>query len=118
VKHVYRHGRRIAVETVRTATPVRERKPFEVRFVKLYNCWIDRLERSKNPGTFKLFLRILKADFKGQITGGEIVLSTEATGLSRKVRSRAVRELVELGLIEIKRNGNQAVRVTKLLLLE
>ena len=33
-------------------------------------------------------------------------------------RRHAVRELVELGLIEIKRNGNQAVRVTKLLLLE
>jgi predicted transcriptional regulator len=105
------------VETIRTATPARKRKPFEVTFVKLYGCWIDRLERSKNPGTFKLFLRILEADFKRQITGGELVLSTEATGLSRKVRSRAIKELVELGLIEIEQNGNKAVRVTKLILL-
>jgi hypothetical protein len=116
VKSVYRHGQRIAIETISTTTPGRERKPFEVRFVKLYSCWIDRLERSKNPGTFKLFLRILKADFRRQIVGGELVLSTEATGLSRKVRSRAIKELVELGLIEIQQNGNQAVRVTKLIL--
>jgi hypothetical protein len=115
VKHVYRHGKRISVETVSTATPVKKRRPFKVRFVKFYNHWIDRLKWSKNPGTFKLFLYILKADFKRQITGGELVLSTEATGLSRKVRSRAVKELVELGLIEIEQNGNQAVRVTKIL---
>ena len=116
MKHVYRHGQRVAVETVRTATPVRERKRFEVRFVKLYNCWIERLELSQNPGTFKLFLRILKLDFKRQITGGELVLSTEATGLSRKVRSRAIKELVELRLIEIEQTGNQAARVIKLIL--
>jgi hypothetical protein len=116
VKYIYRHGQRIAVETVRTAPPVRERKRFEVQFVKLYNCWIERLERSQNPGTFKLFLRILKADFKRQITGGELVLSTDATGLSRKVRSRAVKELVELRLIEIEQTGNQAARVIKLIL--
>jgi hypothetical protein len=115
VKHVYRGGQRITVETVRTAIPVRERKRFEVQFVKLYNCWIERLALSQNPGTFKLFFHILKADFKRQITGGEIVLSTEATGLSRKVRSRAIKELVERRLIEIEQRGNQAVRVTKLL---
>jgi hypothetical protein len=116
VKHVHRHGQRIAIETVSTATPVRERKPFKVRFVKLYNCWIERLAPSQNPGTFKLFFHILKADFKRQITGGELVLSTEATGLSRKVRSRAIKELVELRMIEIEQKGNQAVRVTKLIL--
>ena len=116
MKHVSRDGQRITVESVKTATPVRGRKRFEVQFVKLYNCWIERLELSKNPGTFKLFLRILRADFKRQITGGELVLSTEATGLSRKVRSRAIKELVELRLIEIEQKGNQAVRVTKLIL--
>lgn len=115
MKHVYRHGQRIAVETIRTAAPARERKPFEVSFVKLYSCWIDRLERSENPGTFKLFLRILKLDFMRRITGGELVLSTKATGLSRKVRSRAIKELVKLRLIEIEQTGNQAVRVVRLI---
>jgi predicted transcriptional regulator len=117
VKYVHRHGKWIAVEALSTSAPTKEQRPFEVRFVKFYDYWMERLERSKNPGTFKLFLRILKADFKRQITGGELVLSTEATGLSRKVRSKAIKELVELGLIETEQSGNQAVRVTKLILL-
>ena len=113
---VYRHGKRIAVDTLNTATPAKKRKPFELQFVKLPHYWIEQLERSNSPGTFKLAHRILKQQFKCQCVGGEIVLSTEATGLSRKVRSKAVKELVGLGLIEIKQNGNQAVRVTDILL--
>jgi hypothetical protein len=116
MKYVHRHGEKIAVGTLSTCGPAKGPRPFKVRFVKFYGYWIDRLEQSKNPGTFKLFLRILKADFRRQIVGGELVLSTEATGLSRKVRSRAIKELVELGLIEIEQKGNQAVRVTKLVL--
>jgi hypothetical protein len=116
MRYVDRHGERVAVEALSTSAPAKKRRLFKVRFVKFYGYWIDRLERSKNPGTFKLFLCILKADFRRQIVGGELVLSTEATGLSRKVRSRAIKELVELGLIEIEQKGNQAVRVTKLIL--
>ena len=110
MKYVHRHGKRIAVDTINTNTPAKKRKPFGGQFVKLPDYWIEQLERSTSPGTFKLAHRILKEDFKRQFVGGEIVLSTEATGLSRKVRSRAVKELVGLGLIEIKQNGNQAVR--------
>jgi hypothetical protein len=113
--YVYRNGKRIAVDIANTTAIATRRKPFEVHFVKLPNYWMERLERSKSPGTFKLAHRILKEDFKRQYVGGEIILSTAATGLSRKVRSRAVTELVELGLIEIQRNGNQAVRVTNII---
>ena len=98
--------------------PAKKRKPFGGQFVKLPDYWIEQLERSTSPGTFRLAHRILKEDFRRQFVGGEIVLSTEATGLSRKVRSRAVKELVGLGLIEIKQNGNQAVRVTDIILKE
>lgn len=112
---VYRHGRRIAVDIVNTRTPIKRRKPFKVRFVKLPAYWIERLERSNNPGTFKLAHRILEEAFKRQYVGGEIVLSTKATELSRKVRFKAVKELIGLGLIEIEQNGNQATRVTNLL---
>ena len=118
MKYVYRHGKRIAVDTIKNGRPVKNRKPFEARFVKLSDYWIERLERSNNPGTFKLAHRILKEAFKRQYVGGEIVLSTEATELSRKVRSKAVKELIGLGLIEIEQNGNQAVRVTNLLFKE
>lgn len=118
MKYVYRHGKRIAVDTIKNSRPAEKRKPFEVRFVKLSNYWMERLERSNNPGTFKLAHRILKEAFKRQYVGGEIVLSTEATELSRKVRSKAVKELIGLGLIEIEQNGNRAVRVTNLLFKE
>jgi hypothetical protein len=114
MNYVYRDGKRIAVDLINTATPRQRRKPFEAPFVKLPAYWIGRLERSNNPGTFKLAHHILKEDFKRQLVGREIVLSTEATRLSRKVRSRAVKELVRLGLIEIEQNGNRAVRVTHL----
>jgi hypothetical protein len=50
VKYVDGHGKRIAVDTINTDTPAKRRKPFEVRFVKLSNYWIERLERSNNPG--------------------------------------------------------------------
>lgn len=116
MKHVDRQGKKIAVDTISADALAIKHKPFEVQFVKLSDYWMQRLERSNNPGTFKLAHRILKEAFKRQYVGGEIVLSTEATGLSRKVRSKAVKELVGLGLIEIEQSGNQAVRVTNLLL--
>jgi hypothetical protein len=118
MKHVCRHGKRIAVDTLYTTAPVKKRRPFEGQFVMLSDYWIGRLERCKSPGTFKLAHRILKEAFKRQYVGGEIVLSGEATGLSRKVRSKAVKELVGLGLIKVEQKGNQAVRVTNILFRE
>jgi hypothetical protein len=60
MRHVYRHGRRIAVDTLNTGTPIKKRKPFAVRFVKLPNYWIQQLQKSNSPGTFKLAHSILK----------------------------------------------------------
>jgi hypothetical protein len=115
---VCRHGKRIAVDTINSETPAKRHKPFEVSFVKLPYYWIKQLEQSNSPGTFKLAHRILKEKFKRDWVGGDIVLSSEATGLSRKIRSKAVKELVRLGLIEIEQNGNQAVRVTDIIFKE
>jgi hypothetical protein len=116
MSYVVRNGRRIVVDTINSAMQVKEkRKPFEASFVKLPHFWIERLKCSNNPGTFKLAFQILKEDFKRQHVGGEIVLSTETTGLSRQVRARAVNELRELRLIETKQNGNQAVRVVSII---
>ena len=95
MNYVCRHGRRIAIDTLSTAAPIKRRKPFVMRFVKLPDYWIEQLQESKNPGTFKLALRILKEAFKRSYVGGEIVLSTEVTRLSRKVRSKAVKEFSE-----------------------
>jgi hypothetical protein len=115
MKYVYRHGKRVAVDIINTATPTQMRKPLGMNFVQLPYFWIDRLMRSNNPGTFKLAFQILKEGFKRQLVGGEIVLSTEVTELPREVRRRAVRELVKLGLIKIELNGNRAIRVTSIL---
>jgi hypothetical protein len=119
VRCIERDGRWIAIDTINTATPARKkRKPFEVSFVKLPKFWIDQLRHARKLSTVTLAHVILQEAFKRQHLGGEIVLSTKATGLSRQVRARAVNELRELGLIETEQNGNQAVRVTLLLLRE
>ncbi len=113
---IVRDGRRIAIDTINTATPARKkRKPFEVSFVKLPKFWIDQLRHARKLSTVTLAHVILHEAFKRQHVGGEIVLSSEVTGLSRKVRSKAVKELVALGLIETEQNGNQAVRVTNII---
>jgi hypothetical protein len=118
VKYVHRYGKKIAVDTINAETAAKRHKPFDVSFVKLPGYWIKQLEQSNSPGTFKLAHRILAEKFKREHVGGEIVLSTEVTQLSRKVRSRAIKELIGLGLIEIDQHGNRAVRVTKLLFKE
>jgi hypothetical protein len=115
MKYITRHGKRIAVDTLNTATPIKKRRSFAMHFAKLPDYWIEQLQKSNNPGTLKLALRILKEAFKRQYLGEEIVLSTEITKLSRKVRCRAVKELVQLGLIEIEQNGNQATRVISII---
>jgi hypothetical protein len=115
MNYVYRHGKRIAVDTINTTMPTRKRKPFAVCFVQLPDYWIQQLQKSNSPGTFKLAHSILKEAFRRQHVGGEIVLSTEVTGLSRKVRWRAVKKLVKLGLIEIEQNGNQTTGVISII---
>jgi hypothetical protein len=112
------HGKYIEVETL-DPPPNKsgriKRKPFEIDWVKLPNFWIEQLEQSRCPGTYKLAMRILREDFKRQYIGGELVLSTAVTGVPRATRYSAIREMVELGLIRIKQEGNKAVRVTTLL---
>jgi len=116
VSCIVRDGRRIAIDTIHTATPARKkRKPFEVSFVKLPKFWIDQLRHARKVSTVTLAHVILREAYKRQCAGGEIVLSTETTGLSRQVRARAVNELRELGLIETEQNGNQAVRVISII---
>jgi hypothetical protein len=113
--YVYRHGKKIAVDAINTTTPANKKcKRFGVSFVKLPDFWIERLRHARKVSTVTLAHVILLEDFKRQHLGGEIILSTEITGLPRQVRARAVKELRELGLIETQQHGNRAVRVVKL----
>ena len=109
--YVVRHGRRIAIETTETnISHPRKRKPFKAQWVKFPWQWVESLQRSKSVSTYRLALAILFEAFKRR--SGEIVLSSTVARMPRSTKMRAVRELVELGLIETKQSGNQAVRVS------
>jgi hypothetical protein len=82
--------------------------------VKLPGQWVEALRRSRSANTYRLALTILIEAFKQEHMGGEIVLSRETTEISGSSRARAVEELVTLGLIKIRRNGRQAVRVVNI----
>ena len=106
-------GKRIAVEVVgpNKAAPKRKRKPFKVDWFKYPAWWIEVL-RDASAGTHLLALIVLAENYRREQIGGDIVLSSAITKMSRPTKMRAVRELVELGLITIARNGKQAVIVS------
>lgn len=115
-KYVTAHGKRFVVETLPSKTPAQgQRTAFKAQWVKLPDYWIERLDRSKSANTLKLANHILREGYKREQIGGDIILSTEVTGLSRQSRSRAIKELVKLKLIEVEQSGNRAARVTRLL---
>jgi hypothetical protein len=113
MSYVMRHGKRIEVETVNpdTPSPKKSRRTFKAQWVKLPRHWISALGQSKSANTYRLALLILLAAFEDKSGNGEIILSAKVvTGMSRWSKTRAARELVELGLITIKENGVRALR--------
>jgi hypothetical protein len=60
--------------------------------------------------TYELAHLILWEAFKDKRGTGEVVLSTEVTGMSRETKIRAARELVELGRIRLKKRETKALR--------
>jgi hypothetical protein len=89
----------------------KSKQHFRVHWVKLPVPWVKALRRSKSVNTYRLALTILIEAFWRDQTGGELVLSTEVTGMHRNSKIRAMDELVRLGLIKIKRDGRRAVRI-------
>ena len=73
-----------------------------------------RGKKKSQASTYQLAHVILIEAFKQEQTGREVVLSAVATEMHRNTKARAVNELVKLGLITVKRDGRQAVRVIKL----
>ena len=89
---------------------------FEVEWVKLPFRWIRILHQAAvSPSTYDLALTILVESFKlDQMAVKEIVLSEQVTGLSPRIRQRAISNLVRLRLIKVKRGKGKAVRVVDL----
>jgi DNA-binding FadR family transcriptional regulator len=95
----------------------RKRKSsFQVKWVKLPVRWVERLRAaSAGPATYQLAHAILVENFKlEQMAVKEIVLSERVTGLSPGGRREAIKNLVRLNLIKIKRGKGKAVRVVDL----
>jgi hypothetical protein len=108
-------GRTIEIEELEIPYRKPKRKQFKPEWVKLPTHWSSRLHHTKRIETYRLAHTILEEVFKCQIRGGEIVLSTEVTRMSRQCKLNAARDLKRLGLIEIIRDGNKALRVIPLL---
>jgi hypothetical protein len=116
MNYVMRHGKRIEVETLNTGTSSpRKHKPFKAQFVMVPLRWVETLQRSKSASAYQLALAILLEAFKLKAfkrKGSEITLSSTVTKMPRNTKTRAAKELAELGLIEIKQIGNQAIKVS------
>jgi hypothetical protein len=102
--------------TQRSKAKTRRKSGFEVRWVKLPFRWIRILrEAGVGRGTHHLALTILVENYKlEQMAVKEIILSEQVTGLSRRIRQRAINNLVRLKLIKVKRGKGKAVRVVDL----
>jgi hypothetical protein len=101
-------GQPLEVEVI---TPAAQREPFKAKFVQVPLWWVEMLQH-RSGSTYHLALKILDEAFKRKHIGGEVILSSEMTGMSREMRRRAIRELVQLALIEIEQDGNRAIRVS------
>jgi len=114
-RYVYRHGKRIAVETYIPPASQRQRRrrPFKVNWFKFPAWWIEVLHNA-GAGARLLAPIVLAEAFKREYIKGDIVLSAVVTKMPRTTRKRAVEELVKLGLITVERNGNQALTVTSI----
>jgi DNA-binding FadR family transcriptional regulator len=67
--------------------------------------------------TYALAIAILIENFKrDQMAVKEIVLSRQVTGLSRQSQRNAIKSLVKLHLIKVRRGIGKAVRVSELYL--
>jgi hypothetical protein len=108
-----RHGKTFEVVELNTGHIPKKskRKQFEPEWIKLPLHWVKALRRSRSVRAYELAHTILVEAFKNH-NRGEVVLSTEATGMPRNSKVRAARELARLGLIKTLSEGNQAVRVT------
>jgi len=91
--------------------PKSRRSTLKPEFVKVPIPWAEALLGSTNVSAYRLALAILTEAFRRKIIGGEIVLSSEMTGMSGTIRRRAATELERLGLIRIERQGKKAFRV-------
>lgn len=110
MRYVMRGDRKIEVVDVNIEEfkSKKTRKRFKVEWVQFPQRWIEVLRQSKRVSTYQLALVVLAEDFKHKHIWGEVVLSSATTQMPRSTRTEAVKELVRLGLIQARQEGNHA----------
>jgi hypothetical protein len=98
----------LRIDPERVIKPVKPKK-WRRHFVRVPWTWVERLQKAKRVSTYRLALLLVYEHWR---TGARpVVLSnvfTQAEGLSRRSKWRAIAELESLGLIQVKRHQRRA----------
>jgi hypothetical protein len=89
-------------------TTRRPRQNIGVRFIQITIGQLARLEKAHNLATLKVFLELMRLDFKGKHHGKPFVFSNDRLGklgITRKTKATALAELETLGLITTMQRG-------------
>ena len=110
--YAVRNGSRFKIETLHpdSAPSKAKRKEFKLVFVRIPRRWAEALQGASG-GAYDLALAVLAEEFQRERIGGEIALSTQTTGMPPTTRHRAAKELEQLGLIKLSREGKHTLRV-------
>jgi hypothetical protein len=103
----------VAATTVSERPPKKKaRKPFKSKFIQVPMYWREALRGA--PGTtFELALDVLAEKHKRDYLGGDVILSTEVTSLTKDSRHRAARDMVARRLVGLEvPSPRSAPRVT------
>ena len=113
-QYVFRHGRRIAVETLEVGGTKSKPKSTE-RFVKVPLRWAEQATRATNTPKAFVWIWLLHLAWRAKahtfpISNGQLA----AYGVTRLDKHRALRELEAAGLIKVVRQSRKTPIVTLL----
>jgi len=110
--YVVREGKLIEIVSINPGiAPEKKRRTFEPRFVKFPRHWVSALGQTKSVNTYRLAMLILFEACKQQTR--TVTLSSNVAGwMPRNTKTRAARELVELGLITVDEDWTRALKAT------
>jgi hypothetical protein len=110
VKYVYRHGRRIEVETHDFG--ISNRRTRKKDFVMVTRAQIELLCTARHPATVKVFLHLQFLIFRSFTKSVRLPNTALAkAGIGRKGKRAALAELEELGLIRVARYQYRAPEI-------
>ena len=113
MRYVFRHGRRIAVQTLDLDVPARPKRRWRRQFVQVPWSWVEALKGAKYIATYRVALYVLYEYWR---SGGRPVKVSNVTvgrvGVNPDAKLRGLKELDDLGLVSVERNGKAAPLVS------